>query len=119
MSDDAIRGALLAAREYLRPCAQGEPTYGHYLGGDPRNFFPDEESCSPEEIGRHKTACAAWERGERPVSEPHRHEAQEIEGKLVIVSYPGAFGLGVYHMRDEEAEDVLAQVEAALALLTD
>ena len=31
--------------------------YGGFPGGDPKRFFPDEESCFPEEIERWQKAC--------------------------------------------------------------
>lgn len=113
-----VEGALIAARDYLRRCAQSEPTYGYYPGGDPRDFSPDPECCTPEELAAHKEACEAWERGERPQHEAHHHTAHSVgENKVMVVSHAGAFGIGVYSMRDEEAEDVLEQVDAALAMV--
>lgn len=41
-----------------------EIVYGFFPGGDPRDFTPDDESCSPEEIVRWKEDCEAVERGE-------------------------------------------------------
>ena len=38
--------------------------YGLFPGGDPRNFEPDMECCTPEEIANHRLACEAWDRGE-------------------------------------------------------
>lgn len=119
MSDHAIMGALLAAREYLRSCANPSPSYGYFLGGDPRDFAPDPECNTPEELEAHKVACAAWERGERPPIEAHHHETSEHEGSVVCVSYSGSFGLGVTSIRDEEAEDVLEQIDAAIAAMSD
>ena len=113
----AVRGALIAARDYLRECANPMPSYGYFHGGDPRDFFPDAEVCTAEEMAAHKAACEAWDRGERPPLDVHRHELVEYEGKQAIASYAGAFGMGTYSMRDEEAEDVLDQIEAALASL--
>jgi hypothetical protein len=37
--------------------------YGLFPGGDPREFSPDLESCSPDEINRHAFACIAWDEG--------------------------------------------------------
>lgn len=36
--------------------------YGYFTGGDPRDFFPDHESCSPEEIKKHREACEEADR---------------------------------------------------------
>lgn len=112
-----IEGALIAARDYLRQAANPDVTYGYFHGGDPRDFCPDGEVCTPAEMAAHKAACEAWERGERPEYERHRHEVTEVGATTVVTSYAGSFGMGTYQMRDEEAEDVLDQVEAALALL--
>ncbi len=40
------------------------PVYGGFPGGDPRNFTPDRECCTPAEIAAWEAACAAWDRGE-------------------------------------------------------
>lgn len=120
VTEDAIRGALIAARTYLLAAATPTVTYGYFHGGDPRNFFPDPECCTAEEMAKHKAACEEWERGEKTEHERHHHKAETLpDGREVIASYAGAFGLGTYSIRDEEAEDVLDQVCAALALLGD
>jgi hypothetical protein len=114
MSEDMVRGALVAARDYLRRCANPEVTYGYFPGGDPRDFTPDEESCRPDEIARWKEACAAWERGEKPdPGGPHI----PLEGGCghITMAY---YGIGTYSIRDADAEDVLDQIDAALAALT-
>ena len=58
----ALRGAL----ERLLPLTEEfEYTlYGNFMGGDPREFSPDEEVCLPEEIAAWKSACEEWNRGE-------------------------------------------------------
>lgn len=38
--------------------------YGNFMGGDPRDFVPDEEVCTPEEITAWAAACEEWNRGE-------------------------------------------------------
>lgn len=47
--------------------------YGHFPGGDPRDFEPDDEACSPDEIENHRRACQLWDeaeaRGETPTPE--------------------------------------------------
>lgn len=117
MTEDIVHGALIAAREYLLQAANPHVTYGYFPGGDPRDFDPDPECCTEEEMARHKAACEEWERGERTEHERHHHKAMTLtDGREVIASYPGAFGLGTYSIRDEEAEDVLDQICAALAV---
>lgn len=39
--------------------------YGGFLGGDPRDFQPDSECCSPEELAAHKEACALFDTAEK------------------------------------------------------
>ncbi len=119
MSDHVIMGALVAARDYLRTAANPETTYGYFPGGDPRNFHPDPECCTPVEMAAHKAACEAWDGGDRTEHERHHHKLIEnTGGRTVIASMAGAFGLGTYQFRDEDAEDVLDQVEAALSSLS-
>jgi len=48
--------------KYECPFPQQESTYGYFCGGDPRDFHPDHECCTPEEIQRHKEACEDAER---------------------------------------------------------
>lgn len=47
--------------------------YGHFHGGDPRNFEPDVDACLPQEIESHRRACQLWDeaeaRGETPTLE--------------------------------------------------
>lgn len=54
--------------------------YGGFTGGDPRNFFPDMEMCSEEEIANHKKACEAWDKG-KPEESPQKPPS--IMGQLV------------------------------------
>lgn len=115
---DLVVGALVAARDYLRAGMQDSVTYGFFPGGDPRDFTPDPECCTEAELAAHKQACEEWERGDRKEYERHRHEATEQDGKVMIASYAGAFGLGTYSTRDDAADDVLEQLDAALASLT-
>lgn len=43
--------------QYECPVPYEESYYGYFVGGDPRDFHPDHESCTPEEIANHKSAC--------------------------------------------------------------
>lgn len=111
---DIVTGALVAARNYVLQFAQPDTTYGYYPGGDPRNFHPDAESCTPAELERHKEACAAWDRGDRPdPGGPHKPLPDGTPGHITVAHY----GIGTYSMRDEDAEDVIDQLDAALAAL--
>lgn len=73
---------------------ESEPCYGFFIGGDPRNFTPDTESCTPEEIALHKEHCAAWERGERPTV-PVRTNTYDTEGNVATSVRYANYGIGV------------------------
>ena len=104
----ALRGAL----ERLLPLTdEFEYTlYGPFMGGDPRDFTPDEEMCTPEEISAWETACEEWNRGEGVDREP----GCQTMGDGSAVSGTG-FGLGTTIRKcaeREEARRVLAGKEA-------
>lgn len=54
----ALRGVMPLIDEFGDTQA-----YGPFPGGDPRNFVPDDEDCSPQEIAAWKAACAEWDAG--------------------------------------------------------
>lgn len=60
--------------------------YGHFPGGDPRDFTPDAEVCTPMEIAAHAEAVASGER--------HMLHGQWCERS--------SFGLGTYETESEE-----------------
>jgi hypothetical protein len=43
--------------EYTCPQPQQETVYGYFTGGDPRDFHPDFEDSTPEEIANWRAAC--------------------------------------------------------------
>lgn len=47
---------------YTCPVPKSETGYGFFSGGDPRQFRPDYEECSKEEIDRWKSACMEADR---------------------------------------------------------
>lgn len=70
--------------------------YGFFPGGDPRRFFPDEESSTEEERASHKAACERWEAGDTtalPGSCVH------FDGGHVLLS---GFGLGSYWYEEDD-----------------
>ncbi len=81
------------------PEQQYEDGYGGFHGGDPRNFYPDCECCSEEEIENHRQACAAWDAAEAAGSklEPEKCESgwQLLAGSVVHV-FQSRFGIGCY-----------------------
>lgn len=56
---DRIDRALAEIEEY--PLA--EPSYGNFYGGDPRDFWPDQEACTRAEIIAWMAACTEWHNG--------------------------------------------------------
>lgn len=86
---------------------QDEMLYGFFHLDDPRDFFPDEESCTPEEIAAHKTACAKAESGEQWDTElvAESMGTVKIDGHdyANVCSSRLSFGIGSYVIhRDEE-----------------
>ncbi len=63
--------------------------YGAFCGGDPRHFTPDEESCTPEEIGRWNRAVARFEDG------PQSPEPAACETAGDIRVHFSGFGYGI------------------------
>lgn len=84
-----------------------ETGYGFFCGGDPRNFYPDGESCSEQEIANHRAACALWDeaenRGETP--EPEKCPSGwmfDKDGRPVVHVLRAPYGIGTYNY---EADD--------------
>ncbi len=58
---------MMTSQEFIDACPTGkEVIHGYFLGGDPRQFLPDEEMNTPGEMARWREACALWNLGERP-----------------------------------------------------
>ena len=83
--------------------------YGFFCGGDPRQFWPDGESCSETEIANHKAACALWNeaeaRGETPEPEacPSGY-LYDADGKCIGHVLRAPYGIGTYSYDDEDEE---------------
>lgn len=110
ISDEEI-DALRAIADSIRHEADTSH-YGYFLGGDPREFTPDFEVCTVEEIERHKADCEAWERGGQvdrggphyELTDEDRKSIAEITGKECTA--PGwktvsNYGMGVQMLKDE------------------
>jgi len=72
--------------------------YGYFPGGDPRDFTPDQEVCTPEEIARWEAACKRWEAGDTSELPPEEHGPWiEQGGKTVGLCHAyRSFGMGTY-----------------------
>lgn len=111
---DRLREVVQEALPFIEHAAREDVNYGGYpVVEDPRDFSPDPECCTPEEIAAHKAACEAWERGERPTREP-THETI-ADGETLIRLTRAPWGIGVSTLRDPQAVALLAQVRAALS----
>lgn len=100
-----------SARGYVADKAQGDVGYGFFPGGDPRNFQPDFECATPDEITNHKRACEAAESGAVVVDS----DGQWVgDGDLVAHITRCQFGLGTYTMPDERAQKFLDRMNAAV-----
>lgn len=71
--------------------------YGFFPGGDPREFFPEAESCTAAELAAHKEACERWERGETK-DEGHSGRLIELPGGGAAIACGHRFGIGTYSM---------------------
>jgi hypothetical protein len=74
-----------------------EAIYGYFPGGDPRDFTPDFEVCSPEEIANWRRDCEAWNRGEQTHSVKFGHE-EIVPG---VLAHNSGYGVGVYCARPD------------------
>jgi hypothetical protein len=96
-----------------------ESVYGFYHGQDPRTFSPDGESCTPEELARHKEACDALNRGETIAPDSSGCHHAEIGGNSAILCST-TMGVGAYevvmtddgdYVRDATYEDLQGDAE--------
>ncbi len=74
--------------------------YGFFPGGDPRQFNPDEEMDSPQELENHRLACEAWDKGDQQVIQSGCMVMPD--GSIRNISH---FGLGTYWREDDECPD--------------
>jgi hypothetical protein len=70
--------------------------YGCFTGGDPRDFFPDAESCTPKELANWQQACdlANLLDSQRTLPCPSGYVRDE-SGKVIAHITRVPFGIGV------------------------
>lgn len=102
---DRLLKGLAKAKQVIGYEAQG---YGSFPGGDPRNFTPDEEVNTPEELAAWKAACEAWDRGDGEDTGP---QCQTM-GDGSVVTGTG-FGMGTYQWPHPAIEYIDAIVAGA------
>jgi hypothetical protein len=105
---DELRALLAEARGYVQQEAE-HGGYGFARPDNPHDFFPDQESCSPEEIANHKAACEAWGRGEYTPEAASGWISEDVH----VTRAP--WGIGSYTFRDPQATSLIARIDAALA----
>lgn len=77
--------------------------YGFFHGGDPNDFYPDHESCTPEEIEAHAQAVASYVEGEDLPGDRH-----VLPGIIVTTA---RFGIGTYVVRDPTLHALARQLD--------
>ena len=89
--------------KYKCPHKKQEASYGFFHGGDPNNFTPDFECCTPAEIEAWDEACK---------------KGVQVKGASCIVSdnvriTKSTFGIGVTVTEYETYFELLGELEAA------
>lgn len=80
---------------------------------DPRDFKPDYDSCTEQEIENWKNACKLAEKGEYD-PENHKHKwLNDGNGTKMHISY-NPFGIGTYIWRDPELCELRDQIKGLL-----
>ncbi len=87
--------------QYRCPHDRQECMYGFFTGGDPRNFHPDGESCTQDELKNHKAACDLWNEMEAEGKEPTPEECPsgwtQLNGaKVHVLRAPYGIGMQSY-----------------------
>ena len=90
-------------------------TYGYALPEDPRDFTPDAESCTPEELAAHAAAVEAWDAaGGKPEGwDAPPGSGWNEEGTMHSLRAP--WGIGAYTYRDSQMCDLRDRILAVLA----
>jgi hypothetical protein len=104
---DIRSAALEEARQFIEQSAQ-QHGYGFARPANPHDFHPDGDSCSAEEIAAHKAACEAFDKGEYTPE-----KGSEWVGAWHILRAP--WGIGSYTYLDQQAEELIGKIDAALA----
>lgn len=99
LSEDDVENLRIIANQ-LRDIG-GQVTYGYFPGGDPREFTPDEECCTADELKAWKRACELVESGEvKLVSGQHHWPVFDGDGNRIGHTTHSPFGIGTYTYED-------------------
>lgn len=83
------------------------PMYGHFPGGDPRDFTPDAEGCTEKEIADWNAACKAMDEG--TYEDNGKHGCRFLgDDKAQVIVCGSTFGIGVtmYYCEEHAPESV-------------
>lgn len=97
------------------PVLSQESIYGFFHGGDPREFYPDAESCSESELANHRRACDLWNQMESKGKEPTPEDCPsgwlcDEDGKRLVHVLRSPYGIGVSVIRYETEFELLEPV---------
>jgi hypothetical protein len=85
--------------------------YGYFPGGDPRDFTPDPECCTGEELARHEHVCQLIEEGKVAAVDGRHHFPIELNGKVVGHVTHAAFGMGTYTLKDQAVDELANRLD--------
>jgi hypothetical protein len=110
--DELIAALVAVGADALESLCE-DSMYGYFPGGDadPRDFTPEEDQCTAEEMERWRAACAAAARGEAPTT-PGPHEPLVVDGVEVGHVTRAHFGVGVMVYRDARWRRVVDALRA-------
>lgn len=91
--------------------------YGFMRPDDPRDFNPDVECCTPQEIENHRLACEAFERGEPLPEQAFTPDAATVVNGAIVHTTGGPWGIGGYTMRDPEMIELRDATRNAVAII--
>jgi hypothetical protein len=80
-----------------------EPIYGFPCVENPHDFYPDGESCTPEEIAFWEDAKTRWDAGEHDVRGARCTSTYNDDGQLIMHTTQTSWGIGtsMVEMDDE------------------
>ena len=87
---------------YVCPHPHQETGYGGFKGGDPREFWPDYECCSAEEVALWRACCDKWNEADAKGITLDPENMQFCRDELGISGNGWKFGIGVYTVEFEQ-----------------
>lgn len=99
--DEEEIDSMRAIADRMR-ASNGSVVYGFFPGGDPREFCPDPECCTAEQLEAHEQACKLAEQG----------VGLSVDGgcELMTGRRP-PFGIGTYEVKDEAIEKLARELD--------